>query len=163
MLGFGPQKPEALWPEAFGGLPRAPVARLHTIPYHTIPDQTRPDQTRPDQTRPDQTRPDQTRPDQTRPDQTRPDQTRPYHTIPYHTIPYHTIPYHTIPYHTIPYHTVDDRNPASPHICIYVLYYHTSDAFGIKGLYKVTQDFYHQQYHAIPRVSSYLMIHELKP
>ena len=40
--------------------------------------------------------------------------------------------------------TVDDRNPASPHIHIDVLYYQHSYTFRISGLYKVMQDFYHQ-------------------
>ena len=41
--------------------------------------------------------------------------------------------------------TVDDRNPASAYIGIYVLYFKNSYAFGICGLYKLLQDFYHQQ------------------
>ena len=41
--------------------------------------------------------------------------------------------------------TADGTNPASTYICIYVLYYQNSYTFGVKGLYKAMQDFYHQQ------------------
>ena len=41
--------------------------------------------------------------------------------------------------------TLDDRDPASPYRCILVLYYRNSYGSRIQGLYKVMQDFYHQQ------------------
>ena len=49
------------------------------------------------------------------------------------------------PKHHSEHGTVDDRNLASAYIHIDVLYYHSSFIFGIKGLYEVMQEFYHQK------------------
>ena len=42
-------------------------------------------------------------------------------------------------------HTADLRNPASPYMDIDVLYFQEPSTFGVGGLFKVMQDFYHQQ------------------